>query len=345
MSKQPSRPFGITLSRQTMHPNRRLLSAALALALTTLTSAVSAQTATDYPTRPIKVIVPFAPGGATDVLARMVGQKLAEAWGQQVVVENRPGAGGNIGAEAGARAAPDGYTLTLAAAGFMAVNPSLYAKLPYDPVRDFAPVALLVKAPLLLVVNPAVPARTTRELVEWARANPGKLTIGNGGQGTAQHLGGELFTSVAGIRAVHLPYKGSAPATTDLLAGVFEAQFDNMVTLLPHVKSGKLRALGVSGATRVPVLPDVPTIAESALPGFETGTWYGMVAPAATPAAVLDKLNREIARIVALPEINDKMVAMGLVPAVGPRAVFGDFIRAEIAQYGKLIRSAGIKLD
>ena len=325
--------------------NRRILCATLALALAGLAGGAAAQAPADYPTRPIKVIVPFAPGGATDVLARMIGQKLAESWGQQVVVENRPGAGGNIGAEAGARAAADGYTLTLAAAGFMAVNPSLYAKLPYDPVRDFAPVALLVKAPLLLVVNPAVPARNTRELVEWARANPGRLTIGNGGQGTAQHLGGELFTSVAGIRAVHLPYKGSAPATTDLLAGVFEAQFDNMVTLLPHVKSGKLRALGVSSAARVPVLPDVPTIAESALPGFETGTWYGMVAPAATPPAVLDKLNREIARIVALPEVNERMVAMGLVPAVGPRAAFGEFIRSEIAQYGKLIRSAGIKLD
>ena len=312
--------------------NRRILCATLALALAGLAGGAAAQAPADYPTRPIKVIVPFAPGGATDVLARMV-------------VENRPGAGGNIGAEAGARAAADGYTLTLAAAGFMAVNPSLYAKLPYDPVRDFAPVALLVKAPLLLVVNPAVPARNTRELVEWARANPGRLTIGNGGQGTAQHLGGELFTSVAGIRAVHLPYKGSAPATTDLLAGVFEAQFDNMVTLLPHVKSGKLRALGVSSAARVPVLPDVPTIAESALPGFETGTWYGMVAPAATPPAVLDKLNREIARIVALPEVNERMIAMGLVPAVGPRAAFGEFIRSEIAQYGKLIRSAGIKLD
>ena len=325
--------------------NRRILCATLALALAGLAGGAAAQAPADYPTRPIKVIVPFAPGGATDVLARMIGQKLQEAWGQQVVVENRPGAGGNIGAEAGARAAADGYTLTLAAAGFMAVNPSLYAKLPYDPVRDFAPVALLVKAPLLLVVNPAVPARNTRELVEWARANPGRLTIGNGGQGTAQHLGGELFTSVAGIRAVHLPYKGSAPATTDLLAGVFEAQFDNMVTLLPHVKSGKLRALGVSSAARVPVLPDVPTIAESALPGFETGTWYGMVAPAATPPAVLDKLNREIARIVALPEVNERMIAMGLVPAVGPRAAFGEFIRSEIAQYGKLIRSAGIKLD
>jgi tripartite-type tricarboxylate transporter receptor subunit TctC len=304
-----------------------------------------AQATPDYPARPVRIVVPFAPGGATDVLARMIGGKLTEAWGQQVVVENKPGAGGNIGAEAGARAAADGYTLTLCAAGFMAVNPSLYAKLPYDPVRDFAPVALLVKAPLLMVVHPGAQARSVRELIDWARANPGRLTIGNGGQGTAQHLGGELFTAAAGIRAVHLPYKGSAPATTDLLAGVFDAQFDNMVTLLPHVRSGKLRALGVSSAARVPVLPEVPTIAESALPGFETGTWYGVVAPAGTPVPVLERLNREIARIVALPDMAERLQAMGLIPAVGTRAVFGEFIRAEIAQYGKLIRRAGIKLD
>jgi tripartite-type tricarboxylate transporter receptor subunit TctC len=330
-----------------MIPARRRFTATLAAATVAGAAAprAGAQATSDYPTRPIRIVVPFAPGGATDVLARLVGGKLTESWGQQVIVENKPGAGGNIGAEAGARAAPDGYTLTLCAAGFMAVNPSLYAKLPYDPVRDFAPVALLVKAPLLLVVHPGVPVRSVRELIDWAKANPGRLTIGNGGQGTAQHLGGELFTSVAGVRAVHLPYKGSAPATTDLLAGVFDAQFDNMVTLLPHVKSGKLRALGVSSAARVPVLPEVPTIAEAALPGFETGTWYGIVAPAATPGPLLERLNREIARIVALPDVAERLQAMGLVAAVGPRAAFGEFIRSEIAQYGKVIRAAGIKLD
>jgi len=329
-----------------MIPARRRFTTTLAAAAAgTAAPRAFAQAAPDYPTRPIRIVVPFAPGGATDVLARLVGGKLAEAWGQQVIVENKPGAGGNIGAEAGARAAPDGYTLTLCAAGFMAVNPSLYAKLPYDPVRDFAPVALLVKAPLLLVVHQGVPARSVRELIDWAKANPGRLTIGNGGQGTAQHLGGELFTSVAGVRAVHLPYKGSAPATTDLLAGVFDAQFDNMVTLLPHVKSGKLRPLAVSSSARVPVLPEVPTIAEAALPGFETGTWYGIVAPAATPAPLLERLNREIARIVALPEVAERLQAMGLVSAVGPRAAFGEFIRSEIVQYGKVIRGAGIKLD
>ncbi|MBU6272768.1 MAG: tripartite tricarboxylate transporter substrate binding protein [Betaproteobacteria bacterium] len=328
-----------------MTRRRPLVAALTALTLVPLAALPLAVAAQAWPSKPVRIVVPFPPAGTTDILARALAPELQKAFGQPFVVENKPGAGGNIGAEAGARAAADGHTLTLCAAGFMAVNPSLYPKLPYDPVRDFAPVALLVKAPLLLVVNPAVPARSTRELVEWARANPGRLTIGNGGQGTAQHLGGELFTAAAGIRAVHLPYKGSAPATTDLLAGVFDAQFDNMVTLLPHVKSGRLRALGVSSSARVPVLPEVPTIAESALPGFETGTWYGIVAPAATPVPVLERLNREVARIVALPDVAERLQAMGLLPAVGPRAVFGEFIRSEIAQYGKLIRSAGIRLD
>ncbi len=299
----------------------------------------------DFPSRNIRIIVPFAPGGASDVLARTFGQKLQEAWGQTVLVENRAGAGGNIGAEAGAKAAPDGYTMTLAAAGFMAVNPSLYAKLPYDSVKDFAPVALLVKAPLLMVANSSLQARNLKELIDYGRANPGRLTIGNGGAGTAQHLGGEFFTSAAGVQALHIPYKGSAPATNDLLAGVFQVQFDNMVTLIPHVKSGKLRPLAVSSAQRVAAMPDVPTIAESGLPGFETGTWYGLVAPAGTPAPVVDKLNREITRILALPDVTEKLAAMGLLAAPMGPAQFGEFIKSEITNYGRVIKAANIKLD
>ncbi len=290
--------------------------AATALIAPAPASAQAPQAAADFPSRPLRIIVPFAPGGATDVLARMVGQKLTDAWGQQVIVENRPGAGGNIGAEAGARAAADGYTLTLAAAGFMAVNPSLYAKLPYDSVKDFAPVSLLVKAPLLLVANSTLQARNVRELIDFARANPGKLNIGNGGTGT-----------------------------NDLLAGVFHAQFDNMVTLIPHVKSGKLRPLAVSSAKRVPILPDVPTIAESGLPGFETGTWYGVIAPAATPAPIVDKLNREINRILTLPDVAEKLNGMGLQAAAMSPAQFSDFLRSEIANYARIIKAANIKLD
>jgi tripartite-type tricarboxylate transporter receptor subunit TctC len=326
-----------------MTSRRHLLALSVLSALTTTTA--YAQSVPDFPTRPIKIIVPFAPGGATDVLARMVGAKLQESWGQPVVVDNRPGAGGNIGAEAAARSPGDGYTLLLAAAGFMAVSPSLYAKLPFDTVKDFAPVAQLVKAPLLLVVNSTVQARTVKELIDYGKANPGKLTIGNGGTGTAQHLGGEFFTYTAGINAVHVPYKGSAPATTDLIAGVFNAQFDNMVTLIGHVKSGKIRPLGVSSLKRATILPEVPTIAESGLPGFETGTWYGVVAPASTPAVIVDKLNREINRILALPDVSEKLVQMGLEASPMTPAAYGEFIRKEIAQYARVIQNAKIKLD
>lgn len=326
---------------------RIIMTAAAGLtALSTLAGWSSQAAAQDnFPTRQMRIIVPFAPGGATDMLARLLAQKMGESFNQSVIVENKPGAGGNIGAEAGAKAPADGYTLTLAAAGFMAVNPSVYSKLGYDSVKDFQPISLLVNAPLLFVVHPKVQANSVREFINFARANPGKLTIGNGGTGTAQHLGGEFFTSTADIKVVHVPYKGSAPATSDLLGGVFDAQFDNMVTLIPHVKAGKLRALGVSSAKRVPLLPEVPTIAESALPGFETGTWYGVVAPAGTPRPVVEKLNREVLRILALPDVQERLAAQGLEPAGNSPADFSVMIRSEIAKYAKIVKAAGIKAE
>ena len=299
----------------------------------------------DYPNKPLRVIVPFPPGGASDTLGRMVAQHLQNAWGQTAIVENRPGAGGNIGAEAGAKAAPDGSTLTLAAAGFIAVNPSLYPKLNYDSAKDFQPVALLVKAPLLLVVNPQVPAKTARELIELAKRTPGKITIGNGGAGTAQHLGGVSFAMAAGVDVTHIPYKGSAPATNDLLGGVFDAQFDNLVTLVPFVKAGKLRALAVSSSQRVAALPDVPTLNESGLPGFEDGTWYGIVAPRGTPQPIVDKLNAELLKMLAQPETRDKLLAMGLEPAGNSSAEFGQLIRTDIAKYAKVIKAGNVKID
>ena len=328
-----------------LHRSSVFVLAALPLLCAAFAFVAPAQAQDSFPSKQMRIIVPFAPGGATDVLARLVGQKLSESWGQQVVVENRPGAGGNIGAAAGAKAPPDGHTLTLAAAGFMAVNPSVYAKMGYDSVKDFQPISLLVHAPLLFVVNPKVQAQTVKEFIALAKANPDKLTIGNGGTGTAQHLGGEYFTSTAGIKVTHVPYKGSAPATTDLLGGVFDAQFDNMVTLIPHVKAGKLRALAVSSARRVPLLPDVPTIAEAALPGFETGTWYGIVAPAGTPQPVVARLNRELNRILALPDVREKLLAQGLEPAGNTPAEFAAMIRSEIAKYAKIVKSAGIKAE
>ncbi len=300
---------------------------------------------TDYPSKPLKIIVPFPPGGATDTLGRMVAQHLSATWGQAAVVENRPGAGGNIGAEAGAKAAPDGYTLTLAAAGFMAVNPSVYPKLNYDSVNDFQPVSFLVKAPLLLVVNPKLPIQTPRDLIDWTKKNPGKLNLANGGTGTAQHLGGVSFALAAQVDINHVPYKGSAPATTDLLGGVVDAQFDNMVTLIPYVKNGNLRALGVSSTRRVPTLPEVPTLAESALPGFETGTWYGIVAPRNTPKAIVDKINAELLRMLANPDIKDKLLQMGLEPQTHSPAEFGALIRSEISKYAAIVKAANVKAD
>jgi tripartite-type tricarboxylate transporter receptor subunit TctC len=298
-----------------------------------------------FPVKPLKIIVPFSPGGATDVLARLFGQELSKAWGQPVVVENKPGAGGHIGAEMGAKAAPDGHTLLLVAAGFMAVSPALYAKLPFDPVRDYAPITLFVNAPLMLVVHPSVPAKSVREFIELAKAQPGKMTIGNGGTGTAQHLGGEYFGSTAGIDVIHVPYKGSAPATVDLLSGQVNAMLDNMVTLIPHVKSGRLRALGVSALKRAPNMPEVPTIAETALPGFETGTWYGIVAPAGTSPEVVAKLNAELVRIAKTPEVTGKLTDMGLITVGNTPEQFSAMIKSEIAKYATIVRQAGIKAE
>ncbi|QIL74391.1 tripartite tricarboxylate transporter substrate binding protein (plasmid) [Diaphorobacter sp. HDW4B] len=325
--------------------HRRTLILKTLAAVTTALACSGALAQTDYPSRQIRVIVPFPPGGASDTLGRMVAQQLSTAWGQPAVVENRPGAGGNIGAEAGAKAAPDGYTLTLAAAGFMAVNPTLYPKLNYDSAKDFQPVSLLVKAPLLLVVNPKVEANNVREFIQLAQRSPGKITIGNGGAGTAQHLGGVNFGLSANVDVAHVPYKGSAPATNDLLGGVTDAQFDNLVTLVPFVKSGKLRALGVSSKQRVSALPDVPTLDEAGLPGFEDGTWYGIVAPKGTPKPIVDKLNAELHRMLAQPETQQKLLSMGLEPAGNSPSDFGALIHSEISKYRAVIQKANIKLD
>lgn len=320
-----------------------LAPAALAFGSMLFAPAASAQAA--YPSKPIRIVVPFSPGGATDTLARMMGQKLTEAWGQPVMVENKPGAGGNIGADLVAKAPGDGYTLLLAAAGFMAVNPSVYPNMTYDPAKDFAPLTLLVKAPLLLVVNPNVPVKDVKEFVSYVKANPGKLSIGNGGNGTAQHLGGVYMSSEAKLDVVHVPYKGSAPATTDLLGGVVQAQFDNMVTLVPYVKSGKLRALAVSSKERSGTVPDVPTLHETVLPGFETGTWYGMVAPASTPPAITTKISAELRKILQMPDIRDKLAAMGLDASGMSDAAYGDFIKSEISKYAKIVKAADVKLQ
>jgi tripartite-type tricarboxylate transporter receptor subunit TctC len=308
-------------------------------------AAPSAAQAPAYPTKPIRLVVPFPPAGATDILARAVAQKLTEVWGQSVVVDNRPGAGGNIGSELVARAAPDGYTLEMGTVGTHAINSSLYAKMPYDHVKDFAPVILVAAVPNVLVVNPAVPANSVRELIAYAKANPGKLNFASSGSGTSIHLSGELFKVMAGVEVTHVPYKGSAPALQDLLGGQVQLMFDNLPPSLPQIKAGKLRALGVTTAARSPALPDVPTIAESGLPGFESSSWFGVLAPAGTPPAIIAKLNAEIAKWLATPEAKDRLVAIGANGAGGSPEDFAKHIAAETAKWAKVVKESGAKVD
>ena len=298
-----------------------------------------------YPTKPVRIVVPFPAGGATDILARAVAQKLTETWGQAFVVDNRPGAGGNIGSELVAKAAPDGYTLEMGTVGTHAINASLYAKMPYDHVKDFAPIILVAGVPNVLVVNPAVPVNSVQELIAYAKANPGKLNFASSGSGTSIHLSGELFKVMAGVQMTHIPYKGSAPALADLLGGQVQLMFDNLPPSLPQIKGGKLRALGVTSAARAPALPDTPTIAESGLPGFEASSWFGLLAPAGTPPAIIAKLNTEIAKWLASPEAREKLVAIGANIAGGTPEDFARHIRVETAKWAKVVKESGAKVD
>ena len=307
--------------------------------------AIAAGAQTTYPNKPIRIIVPFTPGGSSDILGRAIGKALGEAWQQPVIVETKPGAGGAIGADAGAKAAPDGYTLLMGHIGTLAVNPTLYPKLPYDPVRDFAPVALVAMVPNVLVVNPNVPARTVAELIALAKARPGTLTSSSGGTGSAAHLAIEYFKLATGTDITHVPYKGTAPAVTDLLGGQVTMTMTGLPPLIEHIRAGKLRALGVASNARRPQIPDVPTIAEAGVPGFEATQWYGVVTPARTPGAIVDRLAAEIRRSLAQPELKARLEAEGAQPAnMGP-AEFQGLIRAEIERWAKVIRAAHIQPD
>ena len=303
---------------------------------------VQAQT---YPSKPIRMIVPFPPGGTTDILARAIGAELTKAWGQPVVIENRPGAGGNIGSEAVARSPGDGYTLLMGTVGTHGINPSLYKKMPYDAVKDFAPVTLVALVPNILVVHPSVPAKSVAELIALAKKQPGKLTYASSGNGTSIHLSGALFESLAGVQMVHVPYKGSAPAVTDLLGGQVNMMFDNMPSALPHVKAGKLRALGVTSAKRSPAVPDVPTIAEAGVKGYEASSWFGVLAPATTPKDIVAKLNAEIAKSLGTPEMKEKLSSQGAEPVGNTPEQFGAFIRAEIDKWAKVVKASGATVD
>jgi len=297
-----------------------------------------------YPARPIRLVVPYPPGGPTDFVGRIVGQKLSLSLGQQVVVDNRPGAGTIIGSELVARAAPDGYTLLFGTGGGTFLAPLMLPNVPYDPHRDFAPVSMLVQSPQVLVVHPSVAAHSVSELIALAGAKPGTLNFASVGTGTSPHLGGELFRSLAGIKLVHVPYKGTAPAMTDLIAGQVHIMFTSMPTVLAHVKSGRLRLLGTGGSKRSAVIPETPPIAET-LPGFELVTWYGIFAPARTPDAIIKRLNAEIVKVLADPESRDRLAAQGLEPVPMTPEELRRYTQQDTNRWARLIKAAGIKTE
>ena len=312
-----------------------------ALALACLPSVALAQEA--FPSKPVRIIVPYPAGGVADLLPRVVGEKLSQKWGQAVIVENKAGASGNIGMAEGARAAPDGYTLVLAPTGNLTVNPSLFPNLPFDVHRDLSPVTLLAQSPNVLVVHPSVPAKTFRELIAFAKANPDKLNFASPGEGSGAHLAGELLKLEAGIMATHVPYKGMAPAVNDLLGGNVQMMFAGVSSALQHIKSGKLVALAVASPRRNPQLPDVPTVAESGLPGFDVTSWYGIVVRAGTPPAVIQKIQRDMAEALQAEDVKAKLAGLGLEPVGNTPEEFAALIRAETQKWGDIVRKAGIK--
>ncbi len=298
-----------------------------------------------YPAHPVRIVVPFPAGGTTDILARAVAQRFTEAFGQPFIVDNRPGAGGNIGAELVAKSAPDGYTLLMGTVGTHAINPSLYARMPYDHIKDFTPVFLTAGVPNVLEVNPAVPVHTVAELVDYAKANPGKLNFASSGSGTSIHLSGEMFKTMTGVSMQHVPYKGSAPALQDLLSGQVQLMFDNLPSSLALIKAGKLRPIAVTSAQRAAALPDIPTIAESGYPGFEASSWFGLLAPAGTPPAIVAKLNAEGNKWLATPEAREKLLAQGAIAAGGTPEDFVRHIAAETAKWAKVVKQSGAKVE
>jgi tripartite-type tricarboxylate transporter receptor subunit TctC len=312
------------------------------LAVVLLCCSVQPAVAQPYPTRPVRLVIPYPPGGPTDFVGRLVGQKLSPLLGQQVVVDNRPGAGTIIGSELVARAAPDGYTLLFGTGGGTFLAPLMLPKVPYDPHRDFAPVGMLVQSPQVLVVHPSVAAKSVSELVALAKSKPGALNFASVGTGTSPHLGGELFQSLTATKLVHVPYKGTAPAMTDLISGQVQVMFSSMPTVLAHVKSGRLRLLGTGGNKRSAVIPDTPTIAET-VPGFELITWYGVFAPIRTPIAIVKQLNAAIAKVLTDPESRDRLGSQGLEPVVMTPEELKRYTTQDSSRWARLIKSAGIK--
>ena len=307
--------------------------------------ALASASAGAFPEKPARFVVGFTPGGPSDILARALGQKLGERWGQQVVIENRPGAGGNIAAEAVAKSPADGYTWLLGNNSILATNNALYRKLAYDPVKDFAPVALVAVQPNILVVHPDVPAKSVAELVEVLKKNPGKLNYASSGAGAAAHLAGELFKTMAGVEIVHIPYKGAQPALNDLIAGHAQLMFATSASVIPFLKAGRLRALAVTTAQRSPSVPDLPTVSEAGLPGFEATTWHGVVVPAATPAPLVQKLNQDINAVLKEKDLSERLAGLGAEVVTGSPRDFSDYIAREIPKWTKVVRDSGAKAD
>ena len=318
-----------------------VLATASAAALAQTPSTASGQA---YPSRPIRIVVAYTPAGTTDILARAIGQKMTESWGQPVIVDNRPGANGNIGTELAARATPDGYTILMATAATHSINNTLYPGLAWDAVRDFAPIGLVALVPNILVVNNALPVRSVKELIAYARANPDKLTHGSPGNGSTSHLSMELFKSLTGTRMIHVPYKGSAPVLADLTGGQISLTMDNIPVYLPHAQAGKIRALAVGSAKRTPAAPDLPTAEEAGVPGLIAVSWFGLVAPARAPQRVVDQLSKETARILKLPDVHKRISDLGAEPVGGTPQEYAAFIKAEINKWRKVIQAAGVRV-
>jgi len=329
----------LSTGRREMSHARLTLIIALLLA-----PGVQPAAAQSYPSRPVRLITPSSPGSGVDIVARIVGQKLSENLKQQVVIDNRAGAGANLGAEIAAKAAPDGYTLFMGTPAH-AINPGLYRRLNYDIVRDFAPISLVTTGQYVLVVHPSVPAKIVKDLIALAKARPGQLNYASAGNGNATHLAAELFKSLTGVNIVHVPYKGSGPALTDLIGGQVHLMFSNLTAGLPHIKSGKLRALAVTGARRSPTAPDIPTVTESGVPGYTVTSWYGVLAPAATSQEIVNRLNGEIVKVMRLPDMKGRLAAEGAEPTSSTPAEFAAFIKTEIAKWGKVVKEAGISAD
>ncbi len=298
-----------------------------------------------FPSKPIRLVCPFPPAGAVDIASRAIAHELTKLLGQPVTVENRPGAGGNLGGEIAARSAPDGYTLFMTTSGIQAINPVLYAKMPFDPNKDLVPVAPLVSLNNVLVLNPSVPAKSVKDVIALAKKDPGKLTYASSGNGTSIHMSGAMFTQLTGVDMLHIPYKGSGPAVTDLLAGQVNMMFDNIPSSLPHIKAGKLHALATTGARRDPALPDLPTIAEAGVPGYESGVWFGLSVPAGTPRDVIARLNAEAVNSAKSPEFIKRMQDLGYNIIPGTAEHMGEMIKAEIARWTPIVKASGAKVD